>query len=118
MANLLVVEDDDNARGALCALMRQAGHDCWTTSEGRTAIALCETRAFDCVILDYGLPDLPGTDVAVALAQLDEPPPVIMVSGHTFHAFDWTVSEGIVRELLRKPVRARRLLDSVARALD
>ena len=118
MADVLLVEDDDITRSALCALMRDAGHHCWMTGDGRTAIALCHARRFDCVVLDNGLPDLPGTDVAVALAQMPEPPPVIMVSGHTFHAIDWTVAVGIVRECLRKPVRAERLLGSVARAID
>ena len=117
MANVLLVEDDDVARAALCVLMRDAGHKCWTTANGRTAIEICHLRNFDCVLLDHGLPDIPGTDVAVALSQLPAPPPVIMVSGHTFHAIDWTVDVGIVRECLRKPVRAERLLDSVARAL-
>ena len=118
MAKVLLVEDDDDTRALLCVLMRDAGHECWTTGDGRTAIALCQARAFDCVVLDNGLPDLPGTDVAVALAQMELPPPVIMVSGHTFHTLDWTLDEGIVREYLRKPVRADRLLDSVARAID
>jgi DNA-binding response OmpR family regulator len=115
MANVLLVEDDDSTRGALCALIRLAGHHCWATSEGRVAIALCQQRSFDCVILDNGLPDLPGTDVAVALSHLAAPPPVIMVSGQTFHTFDWTVAVGVVLELHRKPVRPERLLESIAR---
>lgn len=118
MANVLLVEDDDDLRGVMCGLMRDAGHACWTTAEGRTAIALCRERSFDCVVLDNGLPDLPGTDVAVALSQLDAPPPVIMVSGYSFHTLDWTIDEGIVREHLRKPLRADKLLDSIARALN
>lgn len=118
MANVLLVEDDEDLRGMLCVLMRDAGHDCWTTASGRTAIALCGERSFDCVVLDNGLPDLPGTDVAVALSQLDVPPPVIMVSGYSFQTLDWTIDEGIVREHLRKPLRAERLLDSITRALN
>ena len=118
MANVLLVEDDDDTRGMLCLLMRDAGHECWTTSDGRTAIALCKSRAFDCVVLDNGLPDLPGTDVAVALSQMDNPPPIIRVSGYSFPTLDWTIDEVIVRAHLRKPVRAERLLDSVARAVD
>ena len=63
MANLLIVEDDDLLRDALCAQLQQAGHSTASAADGLAARGQLENARFDGVILDLGLPLLSGMDL-------------------------------------------------------
>jgi two-component system, OmpR family, response regulator len=63
MSNLLIVEDDDLLRDALCAQLAQAGHSATPAADGERAQALLASQNFDGVILDLGLPRVSGMDV-------------------------------------------------------
>jgi signal transduction histidine kinase len=60
---VLLVEDDDDDRGRILRMLRGAARryeivECTTGAEGLSA--LNGERSFDCVILDYHLPDMDG----------------------------------------------------------
>jgi DNA-binding response OmpR family regulator len=61
--NILVVDDDPDALRLLEHQVRAAGHDCRAAGTGREALALLLDVPADVVILDLGLPDLPGLEV-------------------------------------------------------
>ena len=63
MSNLLIIEDDELLRDALGAQMAQAGHSVTSAEDGAQAQALLESRRFDAVVLDLGLPKVSGLDV-------------------------------------------------------
>src|SRR5687768_2968893 len=64
MARVLVVDDYPDAAEIACILLEILGHDCRSVMTG--AAALEEAARFDpdIVILDIGLPDISGYDVA------------------------------------------------------
>ena len=66
---VLIVDDYPDAAEATCMLFTRLGHLCRCAISGEHA--LDEARAFlpDIVILDIGLPDLSGYDVARTLRQ-------------------------------------------------
>jgi DNA-binding response OmpR family regulator len=66
---VLVVDDFPDATQAMCMLFTQMGHSCRQATTGQAA--LDEASAFlpDIVLLDIGLPDLSGYEVARALRQ-------------------------------------------------
>jgi signal transduction histidine kinase len=61
---LLVVEDDPDSRESLTALLRLMGHDVESAADGRGAIQLISSKSFDAALIDIGLPDLSGYEVA------------------------------------------------------
>jgi two-component system, OmpR family, response regulator len=63
MPSLLIIEDDELLRDALCAQLTQAGHAVTPAPDGDTAQTLLEIHRFDGVILDLGLPKVSGMDV-------------------------------------------------------
>lgn len=63
MPSLLIVEDDDLLRDALSAQLAQAGHGVTTAADGALGQALLESRRFDGVVLDLGLPKVPGLEL-------------------------------------------------------
>jgi DNA-binding response OmpR family regulator len=66
---VLIVDDYPDATQAMCMLFTQLGHHCRQATSGQHA--LDEASAFqpDIVLLDIGLPDLSGYEVARTLRQ-------------------------------------------------
>ena len=60
MANLLVVDDENNLRLVIQKELIRAGHDVETASDGEAAWDLIETRDFDVVLCDINMPRLDG----------------------------------------------------------
>ena len=63
MSSLLIVEDDELLRDALSAQLTQAGHSITAAVDGAAAQTLLESKRFDGVILDLGLPKVSGLEV-------------------------------------------------------
>jgi CheY-like chemotaxis protein len=61
---VLIIEDNRDARESLAALLRLAGHDVHTAQSGTEGIELACSAALDFVLVDIGLPDLDGYEVA------------------------------------------------------
>lgn len=64
MQTVLVVEDERKLRELLRGYLERAGFAVLTTGSGAEAIELALTTAPSLVILDLGLPDVPGEEVA------------------------------------------------------
>jgi two-component system, OmpR family, response regulator len=73
---VLVVDDFPDAARAAAMLLRLLGHEVATAHSGRDALAVAESFQPDIVILDVGLPDLSGYDVARELRQRQRTPHV------------------------------------------
>jgi PAS domain S-box-containing protein len=80
---ILVVEDNADGREALATLLRLAGHEVEEAATGREALDAAERHPPDVVLLDIGLPDLDGYQVATALrASLGDRVRLIALTGY------------------------------------
>jgi PAS domain S-box-containing protein len=61
---ILVVDDNRDAAESLVALLQIAGHDVRYAFDGEAAIAIAEQYRPDVMILDLGMPEVSGYDVA------------------------------------------------------
>jgi PAS domain S-box-containing protein len=66
---VLVVEDNDDGREALATLLRLWGHEVLEAATGAQGVEIAMTRSPSVVLLDIGLPDLDGYEVARQLRQ-------------------------------------------------
>lgn len=66
---VLLVEDDDDTRQMLSALLLCNGYQVRTAETGSRALQLAEQHPPDVVLLDIGLPDLDGELIALTLRQ-------------------------------------------------
>lgn len=64
---ILLVEDDPLLRDAFQLLLQDAGYDVAEAGSGTEALAAIRASSYDLVLLDMGLPDMNGLDVARAL---------------------------------------------------
>jgi PAS domain S-box-containing protein len=61
---ILAVDDNTDALQALALILREAGHVVETAEDGRSGIAKASEMRPDAVLLDIGLPDIDGYEVA------------------------------------------------------
>ncbi|MGZ4497089.1 MAG: response regulator transcription factor, partial [Nocardioides sp.] len=64
---ILLVEDDRVLIRTLAIGLRAEGHEVLVAPDGRTALQACREDDPDLVVLDLGLPDLPGSEVLARL---------------------------------------------------
>jgi PAS domain S-box-containing protein len=66
---VLIADDSRDGADSLAFLLRAAGHEVETAYDGRTAIQLAEQKRPDVVLLDIGMPEVSGYDVARAIRR-------------------------------------------------
>ena len=66
---VLVIEDNDDGRDMLVAALRLHGHEVFAAATGREGIAEAMLRAPNVVLVDLGLRDIQGYDVAQELRR-------------------------------------------------
>jgi CheY-like chemotaxis protein len=81
---VLIVEDSADCAYSSAKLLRLFGHDVEIALDGRQAIEAATLNKFDVVLLDIGLPEMDGYEVAQQLikTQTDHPPLIIAVTGY------------------------------------
>jgi DNA-binding response OmpR family regulator len=77
--SVLVVEDEAKIRQLLRSLLERDGLEVVSTGSGAEAIELARTTHPDLVLLDLGLPDVPGEEVAREI-RADSPVPIVMLT--------------------------------------
>jgi two-component system OmpR family response regulator len=79
--HLLVVEDDPKLGRLLVRMLGDERHLVELTASGHEALEIAEAGSgIDAMILDIGLPDLPGTDVARRLRARGSQLPILMLT--------------------------------------
>jgi DNA-binding NarL/FixJ family response regulator len=80
MNTILIVDDNAGFRVQARALLLADGFDVvGESADGASGIEAARSLRPDLVLLDIGLPDVEGFEVARALAQ-DEPPPLVVLT--------------------------------------
>ena len=81
-ATVLVVEDEQKLRDLLRSYLERAGFTVLSTGLGAEAITIASEAAPDLVVLDLGLPDVPGETVARELRAVAATP-ILMLTAKT-----------------------------------
>ncbi len=103
---VLVVDDNVDAAESVAAILRLSGHEARCVHDGHSALEAAESYVPDAVVLDIGLPDMPGYEVA---RQLRARPrfrhtPLVAVTGYGQEADRMRSRDAGIDEHLTKPV--------------
>lgn len=82
MLNLLIVDDEASIRESLQGVLQDEGYQPATAESGEACLDLLQKKAFDVVLLDIWLPGMDGLDVLQKIREFENPPEVIIISGH------------------------------------
>ena len=111
---IVLVEDLLAVRHVVARELRDAGYEVLTAPDGTSAVTLIEGLGAppDLVIIDLGLPTMPGAQLGAWLTLRYPRLPIVLISGLP------TVTEQLPGPLLRKPFTADELLTHVRQILD
>ena len=84
MLRVLIVDDEDDIVESMRMLLEAWGHTILPAFSGNQALALAEQHRPDAVLLDLGLPDLDGCEVARRLRRIPgmEQALILSISGY------------------------------------
>ena len=85
---VLVVDDDEGVRAVTGEMLKRIGCDPTLVDSGEAAVAACQVKDYDVVLLDFTMPDMSGEDVYRTLRAADSDLRVIFMSGVDRPRFD------------------------------
>jgi len=81
MARILIIDDDENARYAVRAILENAGHEVSEAENGAVGLRMQAAHRFDLVISDVIMPEQDGIETVLQLSKDYPSLPVIVISG-------------------------------------
>ena len=81
MSLALVIDDDTQVRELVCIMLKRAGFEVVSATDGREGLATCKAKNPDVVITDIFMPHQDGIDVLREIKSLPAPPRVVVISG-------------------------------------
>ena len=113
---ILLVDDEPNILGTLAPLLRARGYEVFTALNGRAALEAVDRDKPDLIVLDLGLPDADGVDVAREIRESLSVPIVVLsargAEGDKVRALDVGADDYVT-----KPFGAEELLARIRAAL-
>jgi DNA-binding response OmpR family regulator len=113
---ILVMDDDDMFRGALCVMLEGAGYEVVDAGDGAAGVRLYREGGATVVLVDIYMPEMDGLEViGVLRAEVPRPRLVAMSGGGAAGRGDvlaMATALGADR-VLRKPFTHRELFDAV-----
>lgn len=104
----VVVEDDEDIRGLLEAVLQQSGFDVHSTDSGVTGVELVDSHRPDLVTLDLGLPDIDGFETARRIRTISNAH-IVMLTARSDEIDTVLGLEAGADEYVTKPFRPREL---------
>ncbi len=112
MPRVLVIDDHSGYRRVLRAWLHKAGYDVIDSGGGTEGLSLARSEHPDLVLLDFDLPDLPGTAVSRLLRE--DPAtvaiPIVMITGRAAEQDRIAGFEAGADDYVVKPFSPRELL--------
>lgn len=115
---VLIIDDDHNLSRTLSDILRLGGFDPITAANGAEGLALLLKNTVDVVLIDLGLPDIPGVALLTKIRS-DYPSiqAVILTGNTTLETAIECMKEGAC-DYLVKPMDGDRLIASIRRAVE
>ncbi|WP_147049116.1 response regulator, partial [Methylobacterium gnaphalii] len=115
--NLLLVEDDENQRASITALLSEEDVKIFGVGTASAALEALIGGRFDCAIIDLGLPDIGGSELIeqIRASQGGEELPIIVYTGRELTAAEEQQLRQTASTIILKDTRSsERLLDETA----
>lgn len=115
---ILVADDNAYAREIFSETLKRFGCIVETASSGNEALAKCEQKNYDLILLDWNMPDIDGLETYRRLKLISQDmPAVIMASAHAHQRIISEARDIGIEKFLTKPIKNSVLFDSVAQIL-
>jgi DNA-binding response OmpR family regulator len=104
LGSILLVDDEETFREAICRLLRREGFDCHCAADGDKGVEILQDNRFDLLIADIRMPGNHDLRLVKAARDLDNQMPVILVTGYpstetAVHSIDLSVASYLTKPL-------------------
>lgn len=115
-SKILVVDDDDSAREAICALLDGRGYRLETAVNGPNALTMAEAIMPDLILLDVMMPGMDGFEVCRHLREADRlrEVPILLLTALDDRGSRLQGLQAGADDFLSKPIDGQELLTRVA----
>lgn len=117
-STVFIVDDDESVRQALSSLIRSAGMEVKVFSSAGEFLRENAPDHPACLVLDVRLPGLSGIDLQRELHRINNPIPIIFITGHGDIPMGVRAIKAGASGFLPKPFRDQDLLDAIGEALE
>ncbi len=120
LPRILLVEDNEAIRGAFSILLEESGYAVLQAGSGGEALEASTSAPPHLILLDLGLPDMSGLDVARALRAREETrsTPIVALTGRALETDQAACMEAGCTDYLTKPIDTEQLLRVIAEHLE
>lgn len=73
MSKLLILEDDNNIKKLIEDIVKIAGHECDTVSDGMEAFNRILNEKYDLILMDIMVPNMDGFEIMNNISQMEIP---------------------------------------------
>jgi signal transduction histidine kinase len=115
---ILVVEDSDDSRAMFREVLTIAGHEVIEVADGPTALRIVTASALDMALIDIGLPEMNGYDLArhIRLTPQGKTMHLVAITGYGQFEDRLRAMDAGFDAYLTKPVLPERLVEVIAGA--
>ena len=117
-ARIIIVDDDENIRKTMKAILEDEGYIVDLATSGNEAIEMAEKRNYNIALLDIRLPDMEGVELLKLIKNNVPRTRKIMVTGYPSMQNAISALNKNADAYLVKPVNVERLLDTVRQQLQ
>ena len=115
---VFVVDDDQDARDSVCALVRSRGVSAEPFSSAEAFLAAFDETRAGCLVTDVRMLGMSGIDLLERLTRAGHRLPVIIISGYVnVPSTVRAMREGAI-DVLQKPYQQQELWDTISKALS
>jgi PAS domain S-box-containing protein len=116
--HILVVEDNAVNSAVATEMLTRAGHRVTVADNGSIALQMLSRNQYDAILMDVQMPEMDGITATQWIRALDDRRahiPIIALTADTMSGSRERYLTAGFTDYLEKPVRANRLLDTIAR---
>src|ERR1700758_1445121 len=118
MYSILIVDDEAGIRDSLAGILSDEGYSTSTVESGEACLETLRKSPCDVVLLDIWLPGMDGLDTLAKIRELENPPEVVMISGHGNIETAVRATKLGAYDFLEKPLSIEKTLIVVKNAIE
>ena len=113
---ILVVEDNEATRNAVCTVLESLNYRVMTSNDGAEALNLYEKEDINLVLSDLVMPGIGGLDLYKQLKEQDPEVKMVIFTGYPLDSADELLNQGILA-WVQKPLTVEKIARTVRDAL-
>ena len=116
-ANIVIIDDDDGIRQSLERSLVKRGYSATSFASAQAFLSERCGDTMDCIVLDYGMPEMDGLALQELLVSENFPAPIIFITGHGGVPESVQAMRAGAIDFLEKPFRTDALVERIEQAV-